>query len=165
MYKKIMVPLDGSEVAECVIPHVETFITGCQVSSIILVRVIEPSPPIFDDTASINSATRDKMIESIKKIEEERKSSTAAYLQDVVQRLKHPKVDIKTEIIVGSVADSLAGYTETNAIDLIIIATHGRSGVSRWVRGSVADRILRAARVPVLMVRAPGTTNEMKEQK
>jgi len=57
-------------------PHVETFITGCQVSSIILVRVIELSPPIFDDTASINSATRDKMLESMKKIEEERKSSS-----------------------------------------------------------------------------------------
>lgn len=45
------------------------------------------------------------------------------------------------------------------------IATYGRSGISRWVRGSIADRILRAARVPVLMVRAPGTTSEMKEQK
>jgi len=46
---------------------------------------------------------------------------------------------------------------------MILIATHGRSGVSRWVRGSIADRILRASRVPVLMVRAPGTMGEGKD--
>jgi nucleotide-binding universal stress UspA family protein len=46
MYKKIMVPLDGSELAECVLPHVESIITGCQVSTIVFVRVIEPAPEV-----------------------------------------------------------------------------------------------------------------------
>ena len=50
----------------------------------------------------------------------------------------------------------IAEYATKNEIDLIVIATHGRSGVSRWVWGSVADRILRSACVPVMMVRAPG---------
>jgi len=62
----------------------------------------------------------------------------------------------------GSVADSLVDFAEAGGIDLIVIATHGRSGVSRWVRGSVADRVLRASRVPVLMVRAPGELSESK---
>ena len=58
--------------------------------------------------------------------------------------------------MVGSVADSLVDYSTDNEIDLIIIATHGRSGVTRWVMGSVADKILRSSRIPVLMIRAPG---------
>jgi nucleotide-binding universal stress UspA family protein len=50
----------------------------------------------------------------------------------------------------------LADYATQNGVDLIIIASHGRSGVSRWVLGSVADRIVRNSCVPVMMVRAPG---------
>ena len=60
----------------------------------------------------------------------------------------------QAEVLVGRVAESLADYTETKGIDLIVIATHGRSGISRWVRGSIADRVLRFSPVPVLMVRA-----------
>jgi nucleotide-binding universal stress UspA family protein len=59
------------------------------------------------------------------------------------------------------VAESLVDYCVDNEIDLIIIATHGHSGVTRWVRGSVADKILRSSRIPVLMIRAPGTENGM----
>ena len=60
------------------------------------------------------------------------------------------------EVLEGNPAHTLAEYAEKNQFDLLVIATHGRSGVSRWVWGSVADRILRSACVPVLMVRAPG---------
>ena len=60
------------------------------------------------------------------------------------------------EILEGKVADTLSHWAEKNEVDLIVIASHGRSGVSRWVMGSVADRVLRSACVPVLMIRAPG---------
>ena len=62
------------------------------------------------------------------------------------------------EVLEGSVAETLAAWAEQNDVDLIIIASHGRSGVSRWVMGSVADRILRSVCVPVMMIRAPGCT-------
>jgi len=65
-------------------------------------------------------------------------------------------VEVKTGVLKGNPAESLADYASKNKVDLIVIATHGRSGVSRWVWGSVADRLLRSACVPVLMVRAPG---------
>ena len=103
------------------------------------------------------------MQENTKRIEEERKSAAAEYLKEVVGRLKQNGVKYRVEAFVGKVADGLVDYAEDNDIDLILIATHGRSGVSRWVRGSIADRILRAAGAPVLMVRAPGTTNKSKE--
>jgi len=71
-------------------------------------------------------------------------------------RVKFEGVKCQWEVITGTVAENLADYAAKKAIDLIVIATHGRSGVSRWVWGSVADRILRSSCTPVLMVRAPG---------
>ncbi len=149
MYKKIMVPLDGSELAECVLPHVEDFIKGYNVSNVILVRVVEPERPYYGEFAI------DPKI--IAESESARKSEAKNYLNQVVERLKHEGSALHTEIISGKVSESLADYAEKNDVDLILIATHGRSGVTRWVRGSVADKILRSSQVPVLMVRAPGT--------
>ena len=156
MYSKIMVPLDGSELAECVLPHVEGFIAECRVKSIALVQVIEPAPARFDDTASISATSREILVKDIRKIEEKRRSDALAYLNGVARRLNPQGLQIKAEVLLGSVAESLADYTETNGIDLVIIATHGRTGISRWVRGSIADRVLRSAPAPVLIVRATG---------
>ena len=158
MYKKIMVTLDGSDLAECVLPHVEAFITGCQVDTIVFVRVIEPNPANLRMSTYVTSPEEiTKVTVNAERAEAERKSSAEQYLQQVINRFKQNVVKLQTEVIVGKVADSLVDYTEANDIDLILMATHGRSGIGRWVRGSIADRILRSSRVPVLMVRAPGT--------
>lgn len=162
MYQKIMVPLDGSELAECVLPHVERFISGCQVKTIVFVRVIEPDTLTYKGAYVTSVEDLQKIETNAKKIEESRKSDAAKYLEGVLKRLKPVGVKFQTEVLSGKTADSLVDYVEANAVDLILIATHGRSGVSRWVRGSIADRILRASRVPVLMVRAPGTMGEGK---
>ena len=58
-------------------------------------------------------------------------------------------------MVEGRVAESLVDYAEKNDIDMIVIASHGRSGVSRWVMGSVAEKMVRSSCVPVLMVKAP----------
>jgi len=158
MYQKIMVPLDGSQLAECVLPHVEAFIQGCRVDTLIFVRVIDPaSPRLLGTPTATSNVDYEHVLEYTKKVAEERKSSAAEYLQTVLGRLKPNGVELQKEVLVGKVADCLVDFAAASDIDLIIIATHGRSGVSRWVRGSVADRILRASSVPVLMVRAPGT--------
>ena len=60
-------------------------------------------------------------------------------------------------MIVGRVTESLIDHAHDTGVDLILIATHGRSGITRWVMGSVADKIIRSADIPVLMVRAPGS--------
>ena len=158
MYKKIMVPLDGSELAECVLPHLEGFMAGFPVSAIAFVRVLEPESARFDDTALLSSTGRNSIIEFTRRIEEKRKAAAEDYLKSVANRVQRAGVELRTEVLIGSVADRLAEYTETHGIDLIIIATHGRSGLSRWVRGSVADRVLRFSHVPVLMVQADGKT-------
>lgn len=162
MYQKIMVPLDGSELAECVLPHVATFISGCQVNTLVFVRVIEPAALTYRGAYVTSKDDLDKIEINTRRIEEERKQHASEYLEGVVSGLKTDGVKCHTEVLSGKVAESLVDYVETNRIDMIIIATHGRSGVSRWVRGSIADRILRASRVPVLMVRAPGTLSDGK---
>lgn len=149
VYEKIMVPLDGSELAECVLPHVGALAKGCQVKEITFVRVFEPfHPPSGGEKVWSN--------EEIARLDSEYKAFILSYLQKLTERFKVDGVGIKTEMLSGRVADTLADYAAEKKPDLIIIATHGRSGVSRWVWGSVADRLLRSSCVPVLMVRAPG---------
>jgi nucleotide-binding universal stress UspA family protein len=150
MYEKIMVPLDGSELAECVLPHVEGLIKRCHVSNVVFVRVVEPTERFYHGDVPISP-------EIYKETESARQSKAKDYLDQIKNRLKYEGAELQSEVLIGRVADSLADYTEKNDIDLILIATHGRSGVTRWVRGSIADKILRSSSVPVLMVRAPGT--------
>ena len=149
MYNAILVPLDGSELAECVLPHVETLVRGSQVKKLIFARVIEPLRHPSGDFL----LTEDQ----IKEIEAGRKLAAEDYLQKLSGRIKlNQGVQVQTQVLFGMAADTLADFATKSQADLIIIATHGRSGVSRWVWGSVAGRILRSACVPVLMVRAPG---------
>jgi nucleotide-binding universal stress UspA family protein len=152
MYKKILVPLDGSELAECVLPHVEAIAKGCGVESISFVRVIElVHMPVSSGEGYIFS-TEDR-----KRMESETRAAAENYLNRLVSRVKYVGINVQSEVLTGGrVADMIAEYATKNSIDLIAIATHGRSGVSRWAWGSVADRVLRSACVPVLMVRAPG---------
>jgi nucleotide-binding universal stress UspA family protein len=150
MYKNIMVPLDGSELAECVLSHVEAFISQCQIRTIVFIRVLESLTPAVAGEYAIN-------LEEFESRETERKAAAEKYLQKIIGRLTPGETKFITEVLEGRAADRLADFAENNDIDLILMATHGRSGVSRWVRGSVADRILRSATIPVLMVRAPGT--------
>ncbi len=150
MYKKIMVPLDGSELAECVLPHIETLIKGGGVREVIFVRVVPP----FDLTPVRGEPWFNN--EQIVQIDASTKKVAEDYLDQMVSRIDYGRVNVKAEVMTGKIADSLADYAIKNEVNLIVIATHGRSGVSRWVMGGVSDRIIRSACVPVLTVRPPG---------
>ena len=149
MYETIVVPLDGSELAECVLPHVETIAKGCGVKNIIFVRAVEP----FRTTTGGEVVFSE---EYVKKYESDSKAAAKDYLDKLVGKLSYGGVSLKSEVLFGRPVDILVDYAKKKNPSLIIIATHGRSGVSRWVWGSAADRILRGACVPVLMIRAPG---------
>ncbi|MFC1910959.1 universal stress protein [Chloroflexota bacterium] len=151
MYKKILVPLDGSELAECVLPHVEHIVKGGGVESVTFVSAAEPVHVSIRGSEGYTFTAEDW-----RQLESESRDASAKYLRQLVSRIKYVGVNIQTEVLVGRAADSIADYATKDAFDLITIATHGRSGVSRWVWGSVADKILRSACVPVLMIRAPG---------
>jgi nucleotide-binding universal stress UspA family protein len=153
MYRKILVPLDGSELAECVLPHVEAVANGCQAQNIVLARVVEPYHPIRGRV--YYSLLPEEWKEDWKWVEEE-KSAAEKYLAEIASRIGAKGRNVESKVLVGRAAETLAEFASQEGADLIVMATHGRSGVSRWVWGSTADRILRSSCVPVLMVRAPG---------
>ena len=151
MYKKIMVPLDGSKLAECVFPHLETIVKGCKSAEVIIVQAVEPlSIPYGREVSQLTSLEQVKAFETHQKVEAEK------YLKEMVARLKKTGVNAKADVVYGKASEALSDYANKHDIDLVIIATHGRAGVSRWVWGSVADRLVRSVSAPVLMVRAPG---------
>ena len=137
MYKKMLVPLDGSKIGEAVLPFVKEFTFRLKLATTCL-HICESEEDQF-------------------------RLMRSAYIKGVADNLKNQlaevgqEVDVRSEIIYGDINEEILNYARKNKSDFILMATHGRSGVSRWVRGSVADRILRAASSPVLMVRAPGT--------
>lgn len=150
MYSKIMVPLDGSDLAECVIPHVQAIARGCHVPDILLVQVVQP----------VRMPSMGELIPG--RLDAANKVSAREYLDSLASRLELGTAGLLPEVIFNSrVAESLADYASSMEADLIIIATHGRSGVNRWAYGSVADKILRSTCMPVLMVRAPGCVPNM----
>ena len=153
MYQKIMVPLDGSDLAECVMPHVEAITTGCKITNVVFVRVVNPIhlPASVPARGEFGFSENER-----RKLEEQHKQTAETYLKQMVANTRLEGAVLGYEVLVGKVADTLAQWAEKNGVDLIVIASHGRSGVSRWVMGSVADRVLRSACVPVLMIRAPG---------
>lgn len=157
MYKKIMVPLDGSELAECVLPHVKSIVKGCNIPDVLFVRVVEPaSLPAgavtdFGAVYTDNDAAKDRI-----NIDNYNKDEAKKYLEGLLSRQQYDNANERSIVLFGKAAESLAEYAEKNDVDLIVIATHGRSGISRWMWGSTADKILRSACVPVMMVRAPG---------
>jgi len=157
MYQKIMVPLDGSELAECVLPHVEAIAKGCGTDAVVFVRVVESAVQRLPAAGADTYTFTQEQLEGMKSAAQ---SGAEKYVNDVASRVKSGGINAKAEVIPLSYdvkpANVLADYAEKNSVDLIVMATHGRSGASRWAWGSVADRILRAACVPVLMVRAPG---------
>jgi nucleotide-binding universal stress UspA family protein len=152
MYKKVLVPLDGSKLAECVLPHVEDLGVGGMVGEVVLVSVTErvTGYRAFDDA----SKPLGQMIvpEAVGKLER----PAQRYLNRIAKKLEPKGIKVTTEVLLGNPAEEIAVYAETKGCDLIIMASHGRSGPSRWAHGSVADKVFRASCVPVLMVRAPG---------
>ena len=151
MYNKILVPLDGSKLAECVLPHVETLAKGCEVKEVEFVRVFEPVYIPTSGEFVLSEKDRDRL-------DAEYKAAAEKYIQDVIKNAHTNGVKASGAVInrKNGVAEDLADYAKKSGADTIVIATHGRSGPSKWVWGSVADRILRSSCVPVLMVRAPG---------
>ncbi len=147
MYKKILVPLDGSELSECVLDHVTAIATGCRIPEVILLTVIEPvSQQVYAELGE--QLARD--------IQNKAPVDVNNYLLKVADSLKKDGLVVQTAVISGKATEKILDYANKNQVDLIVMSTHGRSGISRWAFGSVADRVLRHSRVPVLTVSPAG---------
>lgn len=141
MYNRILVPLDGSDVAECVLPHVEAIALANPKAEITFMYAVQPlDTPLTDEKFK-------------QRIETDAKSSASTYLTRVDHSQSY-HARAQTRVIFGKPADSILDYAHKNNSDLIVIASHGLSGVGKWIRGSVADKVLHQADIPVLRIRA-----------
>ena len=144
LIKKILVPLDGSKTGETIIECAEVLAKALD-AELVLLQVLEPLRIVagFESVA----------LSSIPQGEESIKASARAYLGNVEKPLKQKGIKTSVEIVWGSAAERIIEYTESNNIDLITISSHGRSGVGRWVLGSVTEKVLEAGDIPVLVAR------------
>lgn len=140
MYRRILVPLDGSEVARAILPYV-TELASALGAEVVFFRVL-PATGVVADVAreeelQARAALRDEMLGF------KERNITASF------SIRHSD-DPAKEII---------DYADKNDANLIAMSTHGRSGLPRTVFGSVADKVLRGSSVPILLIRAPGAVS------
>jgi len=148
MYKKILVPLDGSEFSECILEHVKAIATGCQVPEVVLLRVVEPVREIYwmgEDWR------RDAEVKT--------KAMAQDYLSKLADKLKQEGMAVNFAVVDGKPVGEILNYASNNQVDPISMSTHGESGISRFALGSVTDRVIRHSTAPLLLVSPPGCRN------
>ena len=152
MYSKILVPLDGMELAECILGHVREIVTGCQVSEVVLLTVVESYEKGLPSTTWGGAISAEQGAALAIKSRAKAKD----YITKVADKLREEGMFVQPVVIQGKVAEGILDYAIENQVDLIMMSTHGRSGPSRWALGSVADRVIRHSPIPVLIVSPKG---------
>jgi nucleotide-binding universal stress UspA family protein len=145
MYKKILVPLDGSELAQRALVQAEQIAKGFG-SEIILFEVV-PFMPIYGSPELVTPLI----------VDEKQRESVERYLARIAGELKEKGFKVSTMVKTGQqVAMEIIDFAEESGVDLIIMCTHGRSGITRWLLGSVTQKVLTRAETPILLIRAKG---------
>jgi nucleotide-binding universal stress UspA family protein len=152
MYDRILVALDGSALAEQVLPHVEALAERFR-STVILLRATTPPGMIIAGSTAGAQPLAGAVVDPTPIVEAERQEA-ATYLQAVADRLRKQRVTVECEQVEGPADQTIAERARSLGADLIAMTTHGRGGLGRLVFGSVADAVLRHAPCPVLLVRA-----------
>lgn len=145
MYARILIPLDGSEVAEAILPFVEK-IAGPLDAEIVLLQVVTPLSAA-EMLASAGVVAPDTLL--LRQLE------ARQYLAKVEQRLTAKGLRVRSGLRSGVPAAEIVSAATASRADLIAMTTHGRSGLGRVLFGSVAEAVLRTAPGPVLMIRMP----------
>jgi len=149
MYKMILVPLDGSELAEMVLPHVEMLVKACEgEAEVVLVQVCEPPRPMV---AGYGEAVGQAAILA-EQAAEACRLEAQQYLAAMEDKYKKKGIKVRSELLVGSPGEEILDYAAKYPVDLIAMASHGRSGISRWAYGSVTSKVLRGISTPILVV-------------
>jgi nucleotide-binding universal stress UspA family protein len=141
MFDTILVPLDGSQMADCVLPHVAA-IAGPFNAEVTLLRVLEknqtvPSAQLFDLLNWQINKTR-----------------SALYLEKIKALFQEAGIRTKALVLEGLVAEGIAEYAQQQGIKLIVLSSHGRSGLTQWGISSITQKIILIAQTSLLIVRA-----------
>jgi nucleotide-binding universal stress UspA family protein len=149
MYERILVPLDGSDLAELALPHARELAHRLQ-ARVWLIRVV---PPVFQPVLPPPAMAIDLAASALAQTER----LAEEYLEQVRAQLAADGLTVHSLVARGDPATEVLAAARDVQARLIAMATHGRSGLARWVLGSVAAKVLSAASIPVLLVR-PGSS-------
>jgi nucleotide-binding universal stress UspA family protein len=138
MYQRILVPLDGSTLAEAVLPHAEALAKSLG-AELVLMRVAFTH--VFPGADPIQA-----QVTVVQEAED--------YMSGLAKRLQEKGVRAEAKVRYGDPVEEILDHVAWNHIDLIAMATHGRTGLTRVVMGSVAEHVLRRTPVPMLLIRA-----------
>jgi nucleotide-binding universal stress UspA family protein len=142
---KILAPLDGSDIGESALPYAEAIASSSR-GSINLLQVI--SPPGTVEANLLGGPDWRKFVKAMHDAGED-------YLKGIAERLNSKNIKVTYEIATGDPADKIVEYATNIRASMVAMSTHGRTGITRWVLGSVADKVLHGARIPILLVRSP----------
>jgi nucleotide-binding universal stress UspA family protein len=145
MYKKILVPLDGSQFGECSLDHVVELASPGPAPEVVLLAVMEPIMGASMLSSELGSTW---LTDASKKMKE----GMETYLSSIVERLKKKGINASKVMADGNAAEVILEYAAGKKVDLIMMSTHGRSGVVKWAIGGVADKVSRQSIIPVLLI-------------
>jgi nucleotide-binding universal stress UspA family protein len=141
MYKKILVPLDGSDLAERVLPYVKAVVKDKEGVTVTFIYIIQP----------LDSPLVDRKYRT--RIETEAKAAAEKYLENLIDGLDY-KESADCNILVGNAAEKIIDYAAEKKVSLIIMSTHGRSGLTRFRHGDVADKVMHSVKMPVWLIKS-----------
>jgi nucleotide-binding universal stress UspA family protein len=143
MYKKILVPLDGSELAKKALDEAVK-LANCFGAEMILFQVV-PFMPIYGSPELVTPLI----------VDEKQKEAAEKYLTNLVEELKKKGLKVTATVRTGQqVAVEIIDFAKESGADLIVMCTHGRSGITRWMLGSVALKLLTRGEKPILLIRS-----------
>jgi nucleotide-binding universal stress UspA family protein len=182
-YNKILVPLDGSDLAASVLPHVEKIAQGCAVPQVILLTVTEPvrvktprgerieqystrqkSPIIYyGNTISggFGNVFPEVIIDLPVTIGKMAKSGYT-YLARIADNLEKKGIHVTIAVLIGNIAEEITHFAKEENADLIVMASRGKRGLRRWDVGNAAAKVFEATDIPILMVKPPAGFKETK---
>lgn len=155
MFKRLLVPLDGSRFASRAVQYAADVAQRFS-AEVIFIQVIKTATPGFaatgyDDTVS--PAASAIAVQAALEADKRNVARAKRYLSDKVRTIRSRHIKSSYQVLIGDPADSIMEFSEKENIDLVVMTTHGRSGLKRAVMGSIADAVIRESGKPVLVVR------------
>lgn len=182
-YNKVIVPLDGSKLAESVLPHVEKIAKGCAIPHVILVTVTEPVrvktpkgerieqlPAKYQGTrvyygyiaSTIAGAIVPETIRDLPVTIGKMAKTGYNYLARIAQELEKDGIQVTIAVLIGNIAEEITRFAKEENADLIVMASRGRTSLRRWDVGNAAEKVFRATDIPILLVKPPAGFKETK---
>lgn len=187
MYNKVVVPLDGSKLAEAALPHLEEIAKGCSIPEILLVSVTErikgrirqdqvfeasssksydaPIPTVVNIQAGLLFSTHSTGIQEIPLAMGKMAKTAYDYLCKIAKQLDAKGFRNQINVLAGKPAEEIVHFVEEQGADLIIMASQGKGGLNRWDISNIADKVIKTAKVPVMLVRPEPQFKETKPKR